>query len=89
MTLVVDVIALDDSLRFKVTNTEIFAPKYKSLDPNFIVEQKQYLNFAISNVVATIRGSYVFGTGWKVSNRKFPSVSITSDYLIIYDPSEK
>lgn len=89
LTLVIEVIALDDTLRFKVAQTGLFSPKFKSVDPNYIVEQKQYLSFAIASVIATMEGSYVFGTGWKTSNRKFPSLDVTNDYVIVYDPSEK
>ena len=91
MSLELIVIALDDSLVFKVTRTNAFLPKYKSLDPNYIVasDKNDYARFAIENVVATLIGSQVFGTGWKISKRKFPSVMLTTEYLIIYDPSER
>lgn len=66
------VIAEDDSLLFQVSNANIFMPKFSSTDPNFILTNSDYARYAIARVVAGIRNSKTFGTGWKTSKRKFP-----------------
>lgn len=39
-------------------------------------------------VIQGLVKSKVFGTGWKVSNRKFPSVHVIQDYMVVFDASE-
>lgn len=44
--------------------------------------------FGIARVVEGLVKSTTFGTGWKTSKRRFPSVHIKGDYIIVFDPSE-
>lgn len=42
----------------------------------------------MSRVVRTLIGQKTFGSGFPLIHRKYASLNLTSEYLVIYDPSE-
>lgn len=42
----------------------------------------------MAKIANGIAGSKTVGTGWRTSKRKFPSVNVVADYLVVFDPSE-
>lgn len=89
ISFIVAIIAEEESLVFRVSGANSATPTFKSIDPNFEVKHQHILNFDINQIVSTIDRAHVLGTGWKVSKRKFPSVQISTNYLIVLDPSER
>lgn len=75
-------------MTFLILGANVFGPVAKSLDPNFVVKDLNFLRYAIASVLAGINKSTTFGTGFKIGKRKFPSTFVTSDYLIVFDASE-
>lgn len=82
------IIAEDDSLTFFIAGANIFAPTYKSLDPNFVIKNSNFLRFAVASVVSGLDKSTTLGTGFKIGKRKFPSTMVTPSYLVVFDASE-
>lgn len=88
ISFVVRIVAEDESLSFVILGANVFAPYYKSIDPNFVVKDTTLARFAITRVLEGFNNQLTIGTGWKTSKRKFPSTHVNRDYIIIFDPSE-
>lgn len=78
----------ENYLNFIVANANIFMPEFKSIDPNFVIQDPSYGRFAISAVIQGLKKAKVFGSGWKTSARKYPSCQVIMDYMVVFDPSE-
>jgi hypothetical protein len=80
---------LPDTLNFEITNANIFGAKFQAIDPKFQVTRQDLGAFIVARVVRALIRRQVLGTGWKTSKRNFPVTKLDSDFMVIYDPSEK
>lgn len=86
---VVTLVAEESSLVFRVHKADVYALKWKSLEPTFAVKDEKLLEYYAAVVVNGLKGRQVLGTGWRTLSRKFPSVFIpSSEHIILFDSSE-
>jgi hypothetical protein len=54
---------------------------------DYAVTDYKIATLYLSRVVRTLVGQKTFGSGFPLIHRKYASLNLTSDYLLIYDPS--
>ena len=77
-----------DKLNFHVTGANIYSPSWKVIDPKFTITDENIGRYYVAELAKSLNGKKVFGTGWQIVTRRFPVVRVTSDYVIVFDPSE-
>ena len=76
--------ALSDSLDFVVTDANILSPTFSG---DYNVTDYRIATLYMSRVVRTLIGQKAFGSGFPIIHRKYASLTLTNEYLTIYDPS--
>lgn len=85
---VTEVAAEEEELKFIVREANVFGTSFKAVDPNFEVGNKEYARAAVAYVMHGINRSTVIGSGWKTSKRRFPSTSMQTEYMVVFDAAQ-
>ena len=69
---------------FVATQANILSPVFTG---EYNVTDFRLATFYLSRIVSTITGK-VYGSGFPLAHRKYASLNLTSEYLVVYDSSE-
>jgi hypothetical protein len=75
---------LSDSLNFVITEANVLSPVFTGEYP---VTNYMLATLYLNRVVRTLIGQRTFGSGFPLIHRKYASIYLTSEYLLVYDPS--
>lgn len=78
LSFVIRVLPQDETLTISIAVANVFNPEYKSLDPNYIVTDETLGRYSIGRLLDAFAKTHTFGTGFKITKRKFPSVHIST-----------
>lgn len=77
--------ALSDSLDFVITEANILSPTFTG---EYQVTDYKVATLYLSRVVRTLVGQKTFGSGFPTIHKKYAAITVTTDYLSLYDSSE-
>lgn len=79
--------AEEDHVRAVVQSTGVYGATYKSTNSKWVLTNENIAKYSLSEVLNGLVGKTVFGTGFPLLSRKYPSSRVLEDYVIIFDLS--
>ena len=87
--MVVRLYAEEQTLNITIVAANKFNQVITAIDDSFKTYSSTIASSSISQVLMGLVGTQTFGSGWQIYQRRFPSLELTEDFLVVFDPSER